>query len=67
VVRVTNEDGKQLAVLRRYTDEDAGERRRPKVDLSRFAGRTVYLSFHVGTDGAKLTTFYLDNVVLKRG
>ena len=67
VVRVTNEDGEQLAVLRRYTDEDAGEWRRPKVDLSRFAGRTVYLSFHVVTDEADLTTFYLDNVDLKRG
>ncbi|HET7271456.1 MAG TPA: CAP domain-containing protein [Rubrobacter sp.] len=67
VVRVTNEDGKQLAVLRRYTDEDAGERRRPKVDLSRFAGRTVHLSFHVVTDEADLTTFYVDNVILERG
>jgi uncharacterized protein YkwD len=67
VVRVTNEEGKQLAVLRRYTDEDAGGRIRPNVDLSRFAGRTVYLSFHVETDAAKLTTFYLDNVILKRG
>jgi uncharacterized protein YkwD len=67
LVRVTNEDGKQLALLRRYTDEDAGARRRPKVDLSRFAGRTVYLSFHAETDEAKLTTFYVDNVVLERG
>jgi uncharacterized protein YkwD len=67
VVKVTNKEGKRLAVLRKYTGEDAGEWRRPKVDLSRFAGRTVYLSFHVGTDEAKLTTFYLDNVVLKRG
>ena len=67
VVEVTNKEGNRLALLRRYTDEDAGGWRRPKVDLSRFAGRTVYLSFHVETDGAKLTTFYLDNVVLKRG
>ena len=67
LVRVTNKEGKRLAVLRRYTDEDAGEWRRPKVDLSRFAGRTVYLSFHVETDGAKITMFYVDNVDLKRG
>jgi len=67
LVRVTNQNGKQLAVLRRYTDEDAGGRRHQKVDLSRFAGRTVYLSFHVETDGAKITMFYVDNVDLKRG
>ena len=67
LVRLINEEGKQLAVLRRYTDEDAGERRRPKVDLSRFAGQTVYLSFRARTDGAKPTTFYVDNVDLKRG
>ncbi len=67
VVRVTNKEGKQLAVLRRYTGENAGGWRRPKVDLSRFACRTVYLSFHVKTDGAKLTTFYVQNVVLKKG
>jgi hypothetical protein len=67
VVRLVNREGEELAVLRRYTDEDAGERKRPEVDLSRFAGRTVYLSFHVVTDEAELTTFYLDNVDLKRG
>lgn len=67
VLRLTNKDGEQVAVLRRYTGEDARERRRPKVDLSRFAGRTLYLRFHVVTDEAELTTFYLDNVDLKRG
>lgn len=67
VVRLTNKEGDHLAVLRRFTDEDEGARRRPKVDLSRFAGRTVYLSFRVVTDKAELTTFYLDNVDLKRG
>ena len=65
VVRLTDEDGKQLAVLNKYTDEDAGKWRREKVDLSRFAGRTVYLSFYVETDPTLLTTFYLDNVVLR--
>ena len=67
LVLVTNEEGKRIDVLKRYTDEDAGEWRRPKVDLSRFAGRIVYLSFHVETDGAQLTTYYLDNVVLNGG
>ncbi len=65
VVRLTDEDGKRIAVLKRYTDEDAGDWRRERVDLSRFAGRIVYLSFHVQTDPTLLTTFYLDNLVLR--
>ena len=65
VVRLTDQDGKQLAVLNKYTDEDAGKWRRERVDLSRFAGRTVYLSFYVETGPTLLTTFYLDNVVLR--
>jgi uncharacterized protein YkwD len=65
LVRLTDEDGKQLAVLKRYTDEDAGKWRREKVDLSRFAGRTVYLSFYVETDPTLLTTFYLDSLILR--
>ncbi len=65
LVRLTDRDGEQLAVLERYTDEDAGGWRREKVDLSRFAGRTVYLSFYVETDPTLLTTFYLDDVVLR--
>ena len=65
LVRVTNAEGKQLAVLDRYAGKDAGwdlER----ANLSRFAGRTVYLSFYVKTDGKRLTTFYVDDVSLKR-
>jgi hypothetical protein len=65
VVRLTNKDGKQLAALKKYTGEDAGKWRREQLDLSRFAGRTVYLSFYVETDPTRLTTFYLDNVVLR--
>ncbi len=65
VVRLTNKNGKQLAVLKRYTGEDAGKWRREKLDVSRFAGRTVYVSFHVRTDPTLLTTFYLDNVILR--
>jgi sulfite exporter TauE/SafE len=34
---------------------------------SPFAGRTVYLSFFVGTNPTLLTTFYLDRVTLQRG
>jgi uncharacterized protein YkwD len=65
VVRLTNKDGKQLAVLKKYTGEDAGKWRREKLDLSRFVGRTVYLSFYVETDPTQLTTFYLDNLLLR--
>jgi hypothetical protein len=64
VVRLSDGEGKQLAVLEKYTDEDARKWRREKVNLGRFVGRTVYLSFYVETDPTRLTTFYLDNVVL---
>ncbi len=65
VVRLTNRDGKQLAVLKRYTGEDAGKWRRERLDLTRFVGRTVHLSFYVETDATQLTTFYLDNLLLR--
>jgi uncharacterized protein YkwD len=65
VVRLTDEEGTQLAVLKRYTDEDAGKWRREKLNLSRFVNRTVYLSFYVETDPTQLTTFYLDNLLLR--
>jgi len=65
LVRLTNRKGEQLAVLRRYSDGDAGGWRRETVDLSRFAGRTVYLSFFVETDPMLRTAFYLDKVALE--
>ncbi len=65
VVRLTDEDGKQLAVLKKYTGEDASKWHRERLDLSRFVGQTVYLSFYVETDPTKLTTFYLDNLRLR--
>src|SRR5215212_11923037 len=40
LVRLTNREGEQLAVLERYTHVDAGGWRRETLDLSRFAGRT---------------------------
>ncbi len=66
-VRITNEKGEQLAVLRRYTAAQTDGWQRQTIDFSRFAGRTVYVSFRVRTDPTLLTTFYLDNVVLDRG
>lgn len=67
LVRLTDEEGRQLKVLERYTDADArDEWRRERVNLSRFAGETVYASFYVETDAWHLTTFYVDDVVLER-
>jgi len=65
LVRLTNEEGKQLGVLERYTDADAGGWRRETVDLSGFVGRKVYLSFLVETDPLLTTAFYLDRVTLE--
>ena len=65
LVRLTDRDGEQLAVLERYTDGDAGAWRHETVDLSEFAGRTVYLSFFVETDPMLRTTFYVDQVSLE--
>jgi uncharacterized protein YkwD len=65
-VRLMDGQGEQLAVLEKYTDADAGGGwRRETVDLSRFAGRTVYLSFFVETDPLLTTAFYLDRVALE--
>jgi uncharacterized protein YkwD len=66
-VRLMDRKGEQLAVLESYTDADAGGWRRDTVDLSRFAGRTVYLSFFVETDPLLTTAFYLDGVALENG
>lgn len=67
LARLMNGKGKQIAILERYTGRDAAaDWRRERLDLSRFAGREVYLSFHVRTDAERLTTFYLDDVSLKK-
>ncbi len=65
LVRLTDEEGRQLEVLERYTDAE-DEWRRDRVDLSRYAGEKVYVTFSVETDSRLLTTFYLDEVVLER-
>jgi uncharacterized protein YkwD len=65
-VRLMNRQGEEIEVLKRYTDADAGGGwRRETVDLSRFAGRTVYLSFVVKTDELLTTAFYPDRVALE--
>jgi uncharacterized protein YkwD len=62
LVRLTDRNGEQLAVLERYSDADEGGWTRETVDLSEFAGRTVYLSFLVETDPMLRTAFDVDNV-----
>jgi uncharacterized protein YkwD len=65
-VQLKDRQGERLAILKRYTDEDAGgEWRRESVDLSRFAGRRVYLSFLMETNEFFSTAFYLDDVTLR--
>jgi hypothetical protein len=64
-VRLKNGEGKSRAILKIHDSEDAGGWRRETLDLSRFAGETVYLSFLATTDDSRLTTFYVDDVSLK--
>jgi uncharacterized protein YkwD len=65
-VQLKTRQGERLAIVKRHTDEDAGgEWRRESVDLSRYAGKTLYLSFLMETDEHFSTTFYLDDVALE--
>lgn len=63
-VRLLDEDGERIATLERYSGEDAGGWRREELDLSRYAGETVYLSFRARTDEQSFTNFYVDDVEL---
>jgi uncharacterized protein YkwD len=65
LLRLTDGRGKQVAVLKRYTGRQAGGWERARVDLSRFAGQTLYLGFDARTDGGRLTTFYVDRLMLR--
>ncbi len=65
ILRLTDGKGKQVAVLKKYTGREAGDWERGRVDLSRFAGRTLYLGFDARTDGERLTTFYVDRLALR--
>jgi hypothetical protein len=66
LVRLTDENGKLVGVLEEYTGRDAASWERQRTDLSRFAGQTLFLSFHAQTDGGRLTTFQVDKVALTR-
>jgi hypothetical protein len=70
VVRLTDESGKHLATVDSHTDADAEKAGRDGwirdgVNLSRFAGKTVKLSFLAKTDSERPTIFYVDDVALK--
>ena len=65
VLRLTDTKGKQVAVIERHSGREAGGWERGRVDLSRFAGRTLFLRFDARTDGERLTTFYLDHLALR--
>ena len=65
ILRLTDGKGKQVAVLKKYTGRETGDWERGRVDLSRFAGRTLYLGFDARTDGERLTTFYVDRLALR--
>lgn len=64
-VRLKDGQGKSRAILKIHDSEDAGKWRSETLDLSRFAGETVYLSLSATTDASRLTTFYVDDVSLK--
>ena len=65
-MQLKDRDGERLGIVKRYTDEDAGGGwRRESVDLSRFAGKTVRLSFLTETDELFSPAFYLDDVALE--
>ena len=66
LVRLTDSGGKTLAVVAKYTGREAAGWERERVDLSRFEGKTLFLSFHAQTDGERLTTFQVDRVALTR-
>ncbi len=63
--RLMDGKGKQVAVLERRTGRETGGWERGREDLSRFAGRTLYLRIDAQTDGERLTTFYLDHLALR--
>jgi uncharacterized protein YkwD len=65
ILRLMDGKGKQVAVLERRAGRETAGWERGREDLSRFAGRTLYLRIDVQTDGERLTTFYLDRLALR--
>jgi hypothetical protein len=65
ILRLMDGKGNQVAVLERRAGRETPGWERGREDLSRFAGRTLYLRIDVQTDGERLTTFYLDRLALR--
>jgi len=70
VVRLTDSAGKHLTIVESQTNTDAEKAGEDgwiegSANLSRFAGKTVKLSFLAKTDEERPTTFYVDDVALK--
>ncbi len=65
LIRLTDTKGKQIAVIERHGGREAGGWERGRVDLARFAGRTLLLRFDARTDGERLTTFYVDRMAVR--
>lgn len=64
-VRLTDMKGKKLTVLKVHDGADAEGWRQVTLDVSRYSGRAVRLSFSAVMDDERLTTFLLDDVTLK--
>ena len=65
LIRLTDTKGEQIAVIKRHAGRETGGWERGRVDLSRFAGRTLLLRFDARTDGERLTSFYVDRMALR--
>jgi uncharacterized protein YkwD len=65
LLRLMDGEAKQVAVLERRAGRETAGWERGREDLSRFAGRTLYLRIDARTDGERLTTFYLDRLALR--
>ena len=65
LVRLTDLKGKQISVLEKHTGREEAGWGRERVDLSRYAGRTLLLSFRAETDAEGLTAFRVDRVALR--
>ncbi|CAA9432261.1 MAG: hypothetical protein AVDCRST_MAG01-01-2975 [uncultured Rubrobacteraceae bacterium] len=65
LLRLKDARGKQVGALKRHAGRETDGWERERVDLSRFAGRTLYLGFEARTDEERLTTFYVDRLALR--
>ena len=65
-VRLYNASGQYMTTLRTFSNASGeGVWRQDTLDLSAYAGQTLYIVFYVTTDSSYSTSFYVDDVVLK--